>query len=1069
MAAEYSTRGLIMIKTDINKGSPSRHVSINRQSLPVLLSCDVVVAGGSFAGVSAALEISRAGLQVILVEPRTYLGREITANLRPWIHEQSCGEGEELPEWVRACLKNRFSEFGRKDREIPLHMDSLKIVLEDLLIESGVKLIYASLPAGLYDHGEKKHFVIANKSSRQIIECRMVIDATEKATVSRIAGGSFKKPGNRSIRYRKTLEFTKVSHLKEKAMFVPEKLGIVNNQVLFHQGYSGNDHVLAEFSLDFAADDTIDASTAREVEGSYQAMKLASYLIQNEEAFKGAAFVSSSNELKCCALASELSGSIPKWAQPLSSSEIRPFAGPNRNLWCLSAAARLEDDLKSKMGCPVLSSRLGKSFAQGLISQWEELLKHPNERVDHVERRGEILKELEVSELESPKRGGTYKQAEAFSETIPVLRHTDVLVVGGGTSGATAATTSASEGMNTVLLEMNPGLGGTGTFGGVDSYWFGRRLGFNEKLNEKVEQVHQAIQHKRNKWNIEAKKHVLLREAEEAGVEILFNVITTGALMDGNHVRGVVVATRWGLFAVTAETVIDATGDGDIAAFAGADFVYGSSRDHVSMWYSLAQFSKPGLSRNNFTSMVDVSNVEDYTRAILAGRRRKRDDHCHDHGIYVATRESRHIWADVVLTQTDQLVQRKWPDVINIHFSNTDIKGKSQSNWIHLGLIPPNLEVEIPYRILLPKGLEGLLIAGKAMSVTHDAFAVVRMQADLENLGGIVGIASAMAVKSGRSVREINIADLQKRIVAEGMLPEKILGREIKPSEPRSEDELKELVHSLAGDQPLYAYSDMGMDEVYHDRIPLVEVCTEGPQVIPVLESALQKAEGVHRIRIAQALAWHKSPAAVSVLHEEIDKQFAGKGLPSRDSHIRYAGEPPDQGAMPDAAYLIYTAGLIPDKRNLEMWKRVADRIAGDEKDLSDGTRGLFYYVDAVCFGIERLADQEALPVLVQLHSQNLLRAQKLNQGFQVDYFPERQAMLELSITRAMARCGSPEGAAVLISYLDDSRALLAEQAHSELAAISGQDHGKDRERWMDWLDETKDNLQPCPVREDFI
>jgi len=52
----------------------------------------------------------------------------------------------------------------------------------------------------------------------------------------------------------------------------------------------------------------------------------------------------------------------------------------------------------------------------------------------------------------------------------------DVLVVGGGTSGATAAITSAREGMSTVLLELNPGLGGTGTLGGVDSYWFGRRV-----------------------------------------------------------------------------------------------------------------------------------------------------------------------------------------------------------------------------------------------------------------------------------------------------------------------------------------------------------------------------------------------------------------------------------------------------------------------------------------------------------------------------------------------------------------------------------------------------------------
>src|SRR5690606_16141867 len=147
------------------------------------------------------------------------------------------------------------------------------------------------------------------------------------------------------------------------------------------------------------------------------------------------------------------------------------------------------------------------------------------------------------------------------------------------------------------------------------------------------------------------------------------------AIVDDGVVKGVVVATRFGPLALLAEVVIDATGDGDVAVSAGARSVYGSERDHVTMWYSLAQFALPGRTRNNFTSTVNVGDPKDYTRAILAGRRRKREGaDNHDHGIYVAPRETRHVLGDVTLTLTDQLLKRCWPDTVNLAFSNNDVK-----------------------------------------------------------------------------------------------------------------------------------------------------------------------------------------------------------------------------------------------------------------------------------------------------------------------------------------------------------------------------------------------------------
>ena len=134
---------------------------------------------------------------------------------------------------------------------------------------------------------------------------------------------------------------------------------------------------------------------------------------------------------------------------------------------------------------------------------------------------------------------------------------------------------------------------------------------------------------------------------------------------------------------------------------------------------------------------------------------------------------------DVVLTLTDQLTHRCWPDVVNIHFSNHDIKGHSGSDWLRLGLIPPNLEVEIPYRSLLPRELEHSLVVGKAISVTHDALPAIRMQSDLENLGGVAGLAAAKAVREGIAPRYINVTDLQRALMDVGLLSEETITRSL--------------------------------------------------------------------------------------------------------------------------------------------------------------------------------------------------------------------------------------------------------------------------------------------------
>lgn len=985
--------------------------------LPILRQADAAVLGGSVAGVAAALRLRHAGFQVVLIEPRTYLGRELTATLRPWVQLGP-------PSALWSVLAPRLG-VELTMGETPLHPDALKRTLEDLLLEAGVDLLYASLPVDVLEGREGvEGVVIANKSGRQVIAAPVVIDATETALVARLAGGQF-EPLPPLARFARTLEFDRVAPLTQTSLPVPPQLGVVDNRVQLHRGYRGGEHRYVSFELELAAGEGLRPAMRREMTARRVSLELATYLIANVPAFQEAALGSASYEL------------AGPSTRALAGSAAQPFAGPLPGLWCLNEAARVPQPQAFRD--PVQAAALAEAAADLIATRPQAREEAP------AEAEVPAVAGVQIRELASPQPGRPYSRRPVPGISLPLLDRVEVLVVGGGSSGATAAITAAREGGRTALLEMNPGLGGTGTLGGVHSYWYGRHLGFSARVEALTAAVHQSLGHTKSTWNIEAKMQALLAEAERVGVEVLWGALAYGTIMQGERVRGVVAATRWGPVALLAEVTIDATGDGDLAAFAGAEFLYGAERDHTTMWASLAQFSTPGRTRNNFTSSADVSNVEDYTRAILAGRRRGHE--VHDHGTYLAPRESRHILGEVALTHTDQLVRRHWPDVINLHYSNHDVKGPSTSPWVRMGLIPPNLEIEVPYRALIPRALEGLIVAGKAISATHDALPAIRMQADLENLGGVVGLAAVQAVRQGVTPGQIEVSCLQQRLLAEGVLSDEVLARPAHQIQ-LGEDDLAALVALIDGTEPLYAYSNMEMGEIFEGRIPFVDVCLADERIIPHLESAAAGATGLRRIHLAQALAFHRAESAVPLLIEAIVPFLAGDQLPGRDNRIRHANDPPDQGAMPDVVYLLYSLGMVRDPRSLPIFARVAELIEATEADMRDRRKGTFYYVEAVAWALEQLGDRAAIPILRQLHASPALHGQMCRSGFQPDYFHERQALLELCIARAQARCGDEEGIRTLVAYLDDNRSLLAASARAHLATVTGQDFGRSSVAW---------------------
>ncbi len=177
-------------------------IDYTSQDLAVLYTCDVVVYGGSFGGVAAAVELAHSGYCVTLVEPRTYLGHEVTAMLRPWLSAGQVALGGNL---LRSAVTAAAAL--QATGEFAFNLDALKLHLEDTLLKAGVTLLYASTLTGLQTHGGGMcGVVIGNKSGRQAIHCRLLLDTSETALAARLASDTYDAPSSGEVSYRRTLE-----------------------------------------------------------------------------------------------------------------------------------------------------------------------------------------------------------------------------------------------------------------------------------------------------------------------------------------------------------------------------------------------------------------------------------------------------------------------------------------------------------------------------------------------------------------------------------------------------------------------------------------------------------------------------------------------------------------------------------------------------------------------------------------------------------------------------------------------------------------------------------------------
>ena len=377
---------------------------------------------------------------------------------------------------------------------------------------------------------------------------------------------------------------------------------------------------------------------------------------------------------------------------------------------------------------------------------------------------------------------GAYRFAPAFlrnaigsldvsPDTFPILGRCDVVVAGGGTGGAPAGIAAARDGAKTIVLEMQHGLGGVGTRGLISGYWFGNRVGFTRELDEAVTRLDTVSQAKQGRyWNPEIKSAMYHRMLRDAGGDAWLGSYAFGVRMDGDRVNGLLVSTPFGTGLLEASSVVDATGNADMAAAAGAPCRV-IVADHVAtQGTGLSPRAHPAVAyQNSDHTFVDETDHEGITHAFVATRAKFPD--AFDTTPIVDTRERRQIHGEFELSPLDILARRTFSDTVVNAISNFDTHGFIV-HPLFMVAIPDHgaLQANVPFRCMLPKNVEGVLVIGLGTSAHRDALPVVRMQADVQNQGFAAGLAAATAVRGSRRFRDLDVRALQRRLVAIGNL-----------------------------------------------------------------------------------------------------------------------------------------------------------------------------------------------------------------------------------------------------------------------------------------------------------
>ena len=410
----------------------------------------------------------------------------------------------------------------------------------------------------------------------------------------------------------------------------------------------------------------------------------------------------------------------------------------------------------------------------------------------------------------------------------------DVLVVGGGAAGIGAAGEAGRAGARVILVEQGFQVGGNMTSGGVDFpglfFAYGEQVisGFGWEIvsnamvlaGTKFPDVSQwrTVRHSRLQHKISIPIFVALAEEalDKAGVKIEYFSAAAGLERVGQTWKAKIHAGSDVRF-VTAKVVIDCTGAGSVAAMAGAKLMRSPERSPGTFRYVAkgvpprSKWNVPAMQKayreaiadgslkvgdtrdaifgfklfaallTNYVPDADWSNADRRTATDREGRARmlrlyrflRRQPGFESFEIVscaaeTGVRETARVEGDYVLTVDDYVSGRTFDDSVCHAFYPVDLH--STDAGVDPKYLKDGVKPTVPYRSLLPKGVDGMLVAGRCLSADRMAMAAIRVQASCMATGQAAGEAAALAVARGVDLRRIDMGELKARLKSRGCI-----------------------------------------------------------------------------------------------------------------------------------------------------------------------------------------------------------------------------------------------------------------------------------------------------------